>query len=370
MSKYFLISFQETAMKTLKYSLAALFLALFAAHAPAMEISFSEAEGFGVSDHLVQINNIRVDTPVANPFDPNRPQIYSIYYDVPFRFDMHSLHLVPDLSGAVTDDGNRNCANLTISVQNAMTGTALNGATVTVANQSAVTADGIASFSALPAGMANVMATMPDFSADSLAAQLVCGANSLGVALNPLTGTDALEANEIRVILTWGEEPYDLDSHLTGPQPGLAESIENEANRFHVYWYNETSSDSIANLDVDDVTSFGPETITISPPAGATNLRAGIYRYSVHHYAGEQTMADARVRLLIGNAPARTFTPEATSLRGDNDVWTVFELNVSPSGQITVLPVNTYAYNVYEENIRSAIHGASEPYKLFLQPRK
>jgi hypothetical protein len=358
-------------MKILKYTVAALSLAAFAGLAQAqMDISFSESSGFGVADHRVQINDIRVDTTITNPFDPNRPQIHSVYFDVPFYFDPVSLHLIPHLEGAVAEDSNRLCANLLVSVQDAMTGNPLNNATVSVAGQSAMTTDGIASFIGLSSGMSNITASLPNYSSDSLATNLVCGANSLGLALNPTSGEGALAANQVRVILSWGEHPSDLDSHLTGPQPGLSESDDNEAGRFHVYWWNEYSSDNVANLDVDDVDSFGPETITISPPAGAATLRPGIYRYSVHHYDGYDTMANARVRLLIGDAAPRTFTPDANYLRGYDDVWTVFELNVSATGQITVLPVNSYSYGVSTIDVRSGAHGAPESRKLFLQNAK
>lgn len=357
-------------MKRVKYALATLCTAACIGQAQALEISFSESAGFGVASDRVQINDIRVDTVIANPFDPSRPEIYSLYYDVPFRFDPASLHLVPDLSGAVPDNNNRLCADLTVEVQDAMTGTALNNAIISVEGQSAVTVNGTASFSGLSSGLVNIVAALADYASDDLSTELACGANSLGIALNPTTGDNALAANEVRVILSWGEEPYDLDSHLTGPQPGLAESYDNEANRFHAYYVTDGSSDGVAVLDVDDTTSYGPETITISPPAGTSTLRPGIYRYSVHHYAGANTMADARVKLLIGNSTERTFTPNAAALAGDDDVWTVFELNVGSTGQVTVLDVDSYSHGMYEGDVRNGPHGAPESRKLFPQGGK
>jgi hypothetical protein len=52
----------------------------------------------------------------------------------------------------------------------------------------------------------------------------------------------------MRIVLTWGERPADLDSHITYPGN-------------HIFFRSKKGTD--ANLDVDDTTSFGPETITL-----------------------------------------------------------------------------------------------------------
>ncbi|MBA4382487.1 MAG: hypothetical protein C0406_07975, partial [Sideroxydans sp.] len=55
----------------------------------------------------------------------------------------------------------------------------------------------------------------------------------------------------MRIVLNWGELPSDLDSHLIFPSN-------------HIYFNSKTgSTSSDAKLDVDDTTSYGPETITI-----------------------------------------------------------------------------------------------------------
>ena len=59
--------------------------------------------------------------------------------------------------------------------------------------------------------------------------------------------TETLDDDEYRVILTWGSSPSDLDSHLEGPG-------------YHVFYSNKTGKN--AELDVDDTTSYGPETVT------------------------------------------------------------------------------------------------------------
>lgn len=354
-------------MKYLKCAIAGILISSFTA-AYAMEIDFSESTGFGLDADRVQIKHIRVDTPVTNPFDPSRPQIYSVYYDVPFIFDTATLHLVPNLGGAQqTDDPNRVCANLSVLVNSAFTGEVLPNASVAVNGINAVTdTEGMVSFSNLVAGETTVSAAIVNFVSENSVKNLACGANNVTLALNPASGSaGAVEANQVRVVLTWGTDPSDLDSHLTGPAPDLSESSRNEAGRFHVYFSDDVAD--VASLDVDDTDSFGPETITISPPTGASSLRSGVYRYSIHHYAGATTMESAVVKLYLGNSPPRTFTPDALGLNGDNDLWTVFELTVDNAGRIGVLPVNAYSSDVAPaSSVRSGSrhYGAEESRNL------
>jgi len=149
--------------------------------------------------------------------------------------------------------------------------------------------------------------------------------------------TPILAANETRIILTWGETPSDLDSHLTGPNTN--------GDRFHIYFANQTPDGVGANLDVDDVTSYGPETITI------TESREGLYRYSVHNYSDKfdnpsSTLAasEAHVRVYQGNELIGDFHVR----NAPGTLWTVFEME---DGIIT--PINELSYESDEDNVRS-----------------
>ncbi|MFN0069842.1 MAG: carboxypeptidase regulatory-like domain-containing protein [Limisphaerales bacterium] len=137
----------------------------------------------------------------------------------------------------------------------------------------------------------------------------------------------------LRIILTWGQTPSDLDSHVTGP-------ISGSSSRFHMYYSNKTPSGSTASLDVDDVSSFGPETTTI------TSFTPGTYRYSVFNYSqsgstgasGIQS-SPTRVEVYSPAGLIRTFTaPTATS----GNTWTVFEIVATSSTAYTINDVNTY----------------------------
>lgn len=321
-------------------------------------IAFDESSGFGVNDSVVMIEDIRVDTVISNPFDESRPEIVSRFFNVPFEFNPQTLHLVPNLSAATnTDDESQQCADFTANVNSAASGTPIQGATVLVRNRSATTnSDGQAEFEDLLAGDASVEVSAPEFVATEQSVSLTCERPvNIGLALNPEGGSDVggIDANEVRVVLSWGEAPRDLDSHMTGPT--------GTGDRFHTYFASR--SDQQSELDVDDVTSFGPETITLSPRPGAARLVPGIYRYSVHHFSGSSTIADspARVRLVFGGTnQERTFTVPAaqrSNQNGDDDLWTVFELNVAQDGSITVLPVQTIENDFSSFEVTSGTNG-------------
>lgn len=97
--------------------------------------------------------------------------------------------------------------------------------------------------------------------------------NANGV-VNPVGGTSFPEG-DMRVVLTWGETPRDLDSHLIGP-------IADGEDSFHIYYGEksyEVNGSVAAFLDVDDTTSYGPETTTVYQMNDS-----GIYSFYVHDY--------------------------------------------------------------------------------------
>ncbi len=134
----------------------------------------------------------------------------------------------------------------------------------------------------------------------------------------------------VSIKLTWGASPTDLDSYLVGP------------NNVRVYFANRGSLTGFpyAQLDVDDVTSFGPEVITIFNFPGA-----GTYVYSVHNFSGTFTPgitgSPARVEL-NNNGNVTIFTPPAGE-GTTNYTWNVLEFVVADDGSFVVNPVNTWS---------------------------
>lgn len=136
----------------------------------------------------------------------------------------------------------------------------------------------------------------------------------------------ASAAGSATIKLTWGANPQDLDSHLTGPNP--------DGTRFHIYYglKGSLTVPPFANLDVDNTTGFGPEVITIN------TFTPGVYRYTVDHYSGSSTIAasPARVELSL-NGVTSVFTPPSCATTRD---WVVMELTASSAG-VTKMTINS-----------------------------
>ncbi len=154
------------------------------------------------------------------------------------------------------------------------------------------------------------------------------------------------EPEAIRIILTWGNEPSDLDSHLVGP--GV-----NAEERFHIFFnqknyyadgsYYSDNSLSAADLDYDDTTSYGPEVTTIH------KMTEGEYYFYVHDYSNgclaastEMANSQATVRIYKGSnsTPIRVFKVDPSSI---GTYWNVFKLTIDHAGEITIDEIGTYA---------------------------
>jgi len=298
-------------------------------------IDFSSARGTGMNQQDVLMENVRVQVPVPNPFQPGTSSVVTTNYNVTFRFDPTTLHLVP--VGIQTTDG-VGCAQVQVTVYDAVRGAAapLANASVTIGSRTLTTnAQGVATFSQIPEGMTSLSAAASNYTSASQTAVLQCTSpNQVAVALSPAGGTQGgLGSGQFRIILTWGENPRDLDSHMTGPAA--------DGSRWHVL-YNAKTAGGMCALDVDDTSSLGPETITCPPTDTTATLQPGVYRYSLHHYSGTGNIGNsgANVRLEFGNGQTYNFTPPAANYVGAKDVWTVFELTVQANGSVSVAPVN------------------------------
>jgi von Willebrand factor type D domain len=155
------------------------------------------------------------------------------------------------------------------------------------------------------------------------------------VSITPYRDVD-LDGAMFRIILKWNNVPYDLDSHLTGPN--------DENGRFHIHFANPYFNG--ARLDRDDRDGTGPEMVTID------YLQPGdVYRFSVHDYkssglTSSDTLAKsgAKVDVYSQNGLVSFNAPNQ-----EGTLWTVFEIDESGN----VVPVNTMGYEVNQGGIRS-----------------
>lgn len=225
---------------------------------------------------------------------------------------------------------------ITGRITNALTGSGLSGATVQLRSGAAFTSGAvIASATTNSSGDYTINANSGTYTAEvSLNGFVttdfvVVAVGGRTISNQNYTVTPVLSGNDMRVVLTWGSSPSDLDSHLTGP-------ISGSTSRFHVYYSNKTATRVV--LDVDDTSSFGPETITIS------EFLPGIYRYSVHDFtnAGSTTStalsgSGAQVKVFQGSTLVTTFNVP-TGQTGT--LWTVFEMDGATK---TITPKNTFS---------------------------
>lgn len=148
---------------------------------------------------------------------------------------------------------------------------------------------------------------------------------------------------ETRIVLTWGENPNDLDSHLTGPL--------NDGTRFHIYYIHSGQNSpwpTIVNLDRDDVDSYGPETTTLYQQIN------GIYRFSVHDFTNRNnfnsyalSLSGAQVRVYKNTGLVANFIVPQNNL---GNLWTVFEMS-GPN----IIPINTFSNISSPSDITSPI---------------
>ncbi|TFB09452.1 T9SS type A sorting domain-containing protein, partial [Candidatus Marinimicrobia bacterium MT.SAG.3] len=125
----------------------------------------------------------------------------------------------------------------------------------------------------------------------------------------------SLNVGSMRFVLNWAEQPSDLDSHLRTP--------EIFGTTYHVYFSTPGSDVSapFARLDLDDVTGFGPETITIH------QFHDGTYKYYVHLYSGDGTPlinSDAVVQIYSDEGLVSTVNVPST---GTGIYWLVADID-------------------------------------------
>ncbi|MGY3259784.1 tetratricopeptide repeat protein [Pseudomonas chlororaphis] len=133
-----------------------------------------------------------------------------------------------------------------------------------------------------------------------------CPCSGMTYAISPVMQN----LDGLRVVLTWGATPSDLDSHMIFPGN-------------NIYFRNQQGDD--AHLDVDDVDSYGPETITLEKKHYGES-----YVYAVHDYSNQGRPASrqlaasqAKVFVYMGQSLVRTYyVPQDRS----GNLWTVFRM--------------------------------------------
>lgn len=130
-----------------------------------------------------------------------------------------------------------------------------------------------------------------------------------------------LKSDEYRIVLTWGERPWDLDSHLYVTKQG--------EELYHVCYWNMIhfeDGEIVAQLDIDDTWSEGPETVTVTV-AVDKELK---YQYYVQDYTNggnlsstELSLSGANVQVYNGERLIKSYT---VPMNEKGTRWNVFEI--------------------------------------------
>lgn len=158
------------------------------------------------------------------------------------------------------------------------------------------------------------------------------------VTMSP-TNISAGDEGLLQIVLTWGETPRDLDSHLLGP------ADENGDDYFHVYYRDKNAysedGDVIANLDLDDTSSYGPETTTIYK--GFTGRKYSFYVYDYTNgeddASTELSASSAKVTVYRGG---KQIYQANVPVNREGYLWHVFDYDVQSN---KLMPVNTFVYD-------------------------
>ncbi|MCC7384869.1 MAG: carboxypeptidase regulatory-like domain-containing protein [Deltaproteobacteria bacterium] len=212
------------------------------------------------------------------------------------------------------------------TVTDAATGDPMPGGTISAIQQSSVItsatsgADGTYLIPELPGGTYTLEARAPGHLRSRVENVLVTPGQTIQVSFSL---SELLAAGQLRLVLSWGDEPRDLDSHLWLPAE----------KPYHVYYSREGAADvcPFAILDVDDTSGQGPETITI------TDFFDGTYVYAIKNYTGSPaiTVSGARVQVFDSSGLIASYDVPAT---GEDVWWQVLTID-GATGAITEVNV-------------------------------
>ena len=140
-----------------------------------------------------------------------------------------------------------------------------------------------------------------------------------------------------RAIMSWGEEPEDLDTHFVGD--GTQIYFNNKD--YTPFWQKgSVTEEPYILLDTDDTTGFGPEILTI-----VRGVDAGTYYYCVHNFSGQANGAiedsQAVVQYFTDTSSRRFEVP--TSNPNNYNVWRVFQLDIDSNDNLTITTINEFA---------------------------
>ncbi|MEX1005542.1 MAG: carboxypeptidase-like regulatory domain-containing protein [Acidimicrobiia bacterium] len=226
-------------------------------------------------------------------------------------------------------------------VVDATTGLSIAGATVAVIGTGISTVSdsgGNYTLTNVPAGTQTLEGSASGYFTATTSVAVIDGATvNKVIALSPITTSD------ITAVLSWGAVPADLDLHASGP--------DGSGGRFHAAYFDKTPVGHV-ELDVDDTSSFGPETMSFKIHPVDGTFVAGTYRVWVHDYTNRTSGSipqwdDSAASVLLNGLSgqiAEYLVDAAVAAKGgvivdEDKLWRVVQFDLDTAGTVSNIVV-------------------------------
>lgn len=123
-----------------------------------------------------------------------------------------------------------------------------------------------------------------------------------------------MNIDQFRVVLTWDQQPEDLDAHFV------------KTGAYHISFRNtRVLNDGTGQLDRDDMDGIGPETITVSQLNAEAEYTFLVKNYSAEKNPSAQPISASKATVWVfGNNKLLNVFYAPTTLEGNT--WTVFKV--------------------------------------------
>ncbi len=281
---------------------------------PTVPVTISTDDGMQVesTDGTYSISNVengtRIITAVADGY-----QIFTATVTVDGGTVVQNINLI---AGTTSGEG-----TLSGTITHSQTGDAIEGATVTSGSVTATTdVDGNYTM-VVPTGLLMVTASMTDYYDINI--EIAVGPDQTVTQNFIMSPVFTTGEGAYRFVLSWGLTPSDLDAHLNTPEINGTE--------YHISYMNTGSETEVpfATLDRDDMSSYGPETITVYQSF------EGTYRFYVQNYSSSSQFNDCGARVQIYNEGG-IIGDIVIPVTGDGNYWNVCSVD-GTTGAVTVI---------------------------------
>lgn len=202
--------------------------------------------------------------------------------------------------------------NFTLRFFDALTGDPVQGASVLIENIGSFVTDsaGRVIFPKQPDGLLKAVFKKPGY----ISAIVSIDVAAETILRNRYFVSPVMNIEQFRVVLTWDQQPEDLDAHFL------------KDGAYHISFRNtRVLNDGSGQLDRDDMDGYGPETITVAQLNAEASYTFFVNNFSAEKNPSAKPLSSSRAVVWVygNNRLLNTFAVPA-SLEGNK--WTVFKI--------------------------------------------